>query len=110
MPAAMPPPSARSTLTVIFAAAFSAATSACAGGAPPSKIVSVRSPMVLLQAFEELGAAPGIDAVGQPGDLASPVAFRKRSMAGRVSTRSIGIGFWRKLAQRHARGAARHDA
>jgi hypothetical protein len=79
----------RSTFTVIFAAAFSAAARASGGGVPPSKIVKPRSPMVLLKPSRNSGPRP----VSTPSESQAisqlPVALRKRSIEGRVSTRSI---------------------
>jgi hypothetical protein len=87
IPAAMPV-SVRSTFTVIFAAAFSAATSASGDEVPPSKTVKARSPIVLPSASMNSGPRP----VSTPSDSQtisqSPVAFRKRSIAGLVSIRS----------------------
>ena len=80
-----------------------------AGSAPPSKIVSVRSPMVLPRPSRNSAPRP----VSTPSDSqaisASPVAFRKRSIAGRRFDALDRIGFWRELAQRDARGAGRHQ-
>jgi hypothetical protein len=83
------PPSARSTFTVIFAAAFSAAAKASAGGVPPSKIVSVRSPMALLRLLRNSSPRPVSTPSVSHAISQSPLALRKRSIAGTVSTRSI---------------------
>ena len=87
IPVAMPL-SVRSTLTVIFAAAFSAAASARGEATPPSKIVSRRSVRILPRPSMNSAPRP----VSTPSDSqaisASPVAFRKRSTAGRTSTLS----------------------
>jgi len=76
-------------LQVILAAAFSAATKASGEGVPPSKTVNARSPIVLLKPSRNSGPRP----VSTPSDSQAisqfPVVFRKRSIAGRLSTRSI---------------------
>ena len=54
------------------------------------------------------GAAPGIDAVGQPGDFAIAGGFQETLDGGEGFDPFDRIRLWRKLAQRHPRGAARH--
>ncbi len=100
---------ARSTLTVILAAAFSAAASACAGGVPPSMMVSERSATVLALSVDEFGAASGVDAVGQPDDVG--VAGRRQETldGGQRLDAFDRVGFWRKLAERDAGGACGHQ-
>ena len=63
----------------------------------------------LAEAFDEFGAAPGVDAVGQPRDLG--VAGRLQEAVERAERLDAldRIGFWRDLAQRDARGAGRHQ-
>ena len=81
--------SVRSTFTVIFAAAFSAATSASGGGRAALEHRQRAIADGLAEAFDEI---PVPRPVSTPSDSQaisqSPVAFRKRSSAGSVSTRS----------------------
>jgi len=108
IPAAMPP-SVRSTFTVIFAAAFSAATRAERGWVAAFKNRQRPIPDGFAQALEKLRSPAGIDAIGQPGDLAVAGYFEETLDRGEGFYPLDRIGFWRELAQRHARRAARHD-
>ena len=83
------PLSVRSTFTVIRAAAFSAATSARAEEVPPSKMVRLRSPTVLPRPLTNSSPRPVSTPSESQAISQSPVAFRKRSIAASVSTRSI---------------------
>ena len=108
VPMAMPL-SVRSTFTVILAAAFSAATSASGEEVPPSNTVRLRSPMVLPRPADEFLAATGVDAVGQPGDLAVAGCFQEAIDRGQGLDALDRIRLWRELPQRDARGARRHQ-
>ena len=100
------PPSVRSTFTVILAAAFSAAASASGGGRAAFEDRQRAIADGLAEAFEEFGAAPGVDAVGQPGDLAVAGGLQETLDRRQRFDPLDRIGFWRELAQRDARGAA----
>ena len=70
-------PSVRSTFTVILAAAFSAAASASGEGVPPSKIVRVRSPMVLARASTNSAPRPVSTPSVSQAISASPARFQE---------------------------------
>ena len=61
------------------------------------------------EAFEKFRAASGVGAVGQPRDLAIAGGFQEALDRHQRFDAFHRIGFWRDLAQRHARGAARHQ-
>jgi len=61
------------------------------------------------QAFEKLGSASGIDAIRQPGDFTVAGCFQEAPDGGKRFNPLDRIRFWRELAQRHPRGAGRHD-
>ena len=63
----------------------------------------------LAQTFQKFRAAPGVDAVREPGDLAVAGGFQEALDGGQGFDALDGIGFWRELAQCDARGAARHQ-
>jgi hypothetical protein len=63
----------------------------------------------LAEAFDKLRSASGIDAVRQPGDLALAGGLEETRERGQGFNPFDRIGFWRQLAQRHARGAGRHQ-
>ena len=63
----------------------------------------------LAQGFREFGAAPGIDAVGQPGDFGIAGGLQEALERGQRFDALDRIGFWRQLAQRDPRRAARHQ-
>ena len=63
----------------------------------------------LAQGFDELRSAPGIDAVGQPGDLGIAGRFQE-TLDGSEGFHPLDrIGFGNELAQRHPRRARRHQ-
>ncbi len=63
----------------------------------------------LAQPFQELGSAPGVDAVREPGDLAVAGGFQEALDGGQGLDALDGVRFRRELAQRDARGAAGHQ-
>ena len=61
------------------------------------------------QGLDKLRPAPGIDAIRQPGDLAVTGGLEETRDSGQGFDPLDRIGLWRELAQRHPRGAARHE-
>ena len=63
----------------------------------------------LVEIFDKVGAAPGVDAVGQPRDLGISGALQEAVKRTKRVDTVDRIGFWRNLAQRDPRGAGRHQ-
>ena len=63
----------------------------------------------LAQALDELRAASGVDAVGQPGDLGVAGCLQEAFDRGKDIDPIDRIGLGRELPQRHPRRARRHD-
>ena len=63
----------------------------------------------LAEVVDELGAASGIDAVREPGDLGIAGRLQEAVERGERIDPVDRIGFGRKLPQRDARGTGRHD-